>query len=113
MELGEVLVAVAQVAAGGTIVQGVVAFVRRRSELRQLDRAADSVAVDTADKMIVMLRGELEATKQQAARDSEAHAGQLADLRRQVLLLGEEVSRLRAELVIAGAEIQRLKGSGR
>jgi chromosome segregation ATPase len=96
---GDVLVAIAQVAAGGTLAQGVMAFVRRRSELRQLDRETDSVAVDTADKLLTMLRTELESAKAESA-----------DLRRQVNLLGDEVARLRADLVVARAEINRIRG---
>ncbi|MEU1393661.1 MULTISPECIES: hypothetical protein [unclassified Nonomuraea] len=65
MTWGEV--AVAQVAAGGTIVQGVVALIRRRSELRQLDRSSDSVAVETADHVVNLLRTELDATKAENA----------------------------------------------
>jgi predicted RNase H-like nuclease (RuvC/YqgF family) len=105
MTWGDVLVSVAQVAAGGTIVQAVVALTRRRSELRQLDRGTDSVAVETADRMITMLRAELESTK---AENAQLKA-ELADQQRQIHLLGERVSDLRADLVVARAEIDRLQ----
>lgn len=104
MAISDVLVAVAQVAAGGTIVQGMMAFVRRRSELRQLDRQTDSVAVETADRVLVMLRTELEDAK----ADIVALEHERTDLRRQVNHLGEQIAGLRAELVVARAEIARL-----
>jgi chromosome segregation ATPase len=98
-------VAVAQVAAGGTIVQGIVALVRRRSELRQLDRSSDSVAVETADHVVNLLRTELGDAKAENA----ALKTNLADQQRQIQALAEQVSTLRVELAIARAEISRLQ----
>lgn len=105
MSWGDVLVSVAQVAAGGTIVQAVVALTKRRSELKQLDRSSDSVAVETADHVVVLLRTELNDTK---AENKELKA-QLGDQQRQILALAEQISTLRAELAIARAEISRLQ----
>jgi predicted RNase H-like nuclease (RuvC/YqgF family) len=102
---GDVLVSVAQVAAGGTIVQAVVALTKRRSELKQLDRGSDSVAVETADHVVVLLRTELSDTK---AENKELKA-QLGDQQRQIQALAEQVSALRADLAIARAEIARLQ----
>lgn len=107
MTWGEVAVAVAQVAAGGTIVQGIVALVRRRSELRQLDRSSDSVAVETADHVVNLLRTELDGTKAENAELKQAQA----DQQRQIQALAEQVSTLRVELAIAKAEISRLQSS--
>ncbi|GIH95451.1 hypothetical protein Psi01_60810 [Planobispora siamensis] len=109
MELSEILIAIAQVAVGGGIVQGALAWSRRRSELRQLDRQTDSVAVGAADTVVTMLRTELQDAKVAAEETSKRNAAEQADLRRQIQHLGEEVSRLRADLVIARAEIARLK----
>lgn len=106
MSWRDVLVSVAQVAAGGTIVQAVVAFTRRRSELRQLDRSSDSVAVETADHVVQLLRGELDDAKAENASLKK----DLADQQRQLQSLAEQVSLLRADLAIARAEISRLGG---
>lgn len=105
MSWGDVLVSVAQVAAGGTIVQAVVALTKRRSELKQLDRSSDSVAVETADHVVVLLRTELNDTK----AENKEHKAQLGDQQRQILALAEQISTLRAELAIARAEISRLQ----
>ncbi|WP_375119153.1 hypothetical protein [Nonomuraea sp. MTCD27] len=105
MTWGEVLVSVAQVAAGGTIVQAIVALTKRRSELKQLDRGSDSVAVETADHVVALLRTELTDAK---AENKELKA-ELGDQQRQIQALAEQVSALRAELAIARAEIARLQ----
>lgn len=103
----DILVSVAQVAAGGGIVQAVLAFTRRRPELRQLDRTTDSVAVETADHVVGMLRTELDAAKAENAELKKA----LADQQRQIQALAEQVSLLRTELAIAKAELSRLGGA--
>ncbi|GAA3027166.1 hypothetical protein [Streptosporangium longisporum] len=108
MNWGEVAVSIAQVAAGGTIVQAVISLTRRRSELRQLDRGTDSVAVETADRIVSMLRAELEIAKSENA----TLKAELADHQRQILALVERVSELRADLAMAKAEIQRLQDDG-
>lgn len=107
MKTSDVLVSVAQVAAGGTIVQGVVALIRRRSELRQLDRNTDSVVVETAEHLVVVLRAELDDAKAEIKQMKEERA----DMQRQVQALGERVSKLSADLVVAKAEIVRLGGN--
>lgn len=105
MNWGDVAVSVAQVAAGGTIVQAVMALTRRRSELRQLDRGSDSVAVETADHVVAMLRTELDLTK---AENVELKT-QMADQQRQILVLADQVSHLRADLAVAKTEIHRMQ----
>ncbi|MEV4179953.1 hypothetical protein AB0J28_00720 [Streptosporangium canum] len=105
MTVGDVLVSIAQVAAGGTIVQALVAFTRRRSELKQLDRGSDSVAVETADHVVTLLRTELDAAKAENAELKK----ELADQQRQILALAERVSELRTDLAVARAEIHRLQ----
>ncbi|MDH2429306.1 hypothetical protein [Sphaerisporangium sp. TRM90804] len=105
MTWGQILLSIAQVAVGGGIVQAILAFTRRRSELRQLDRGSDSVAVETADQVVVMMRTEMQETK---AENKELKAD-LADQQRQIEALAAEVSSLRAELAIARAEIHRLQ----
>lgn len=106
MKTNDVIVSIAQVAAGGTIVQGFVALIRRRSELRQLDRTTDSVVVETAEHLVAVLRTELDDGK---AENKQLKAD-LADMQRQVTTLGERVSKLSADLVVAKSEIMRLGG---
>jgi chromosome segregation ATPase len=107
----QILVAVAQVAAGGTIAQSIMALVRRRSELRKLDREAESVAVETADKLVVMLRTELNDAKERQAHEREQHEREREDLRRRIAALGDETAGLRAKLAAAQSEIARLNAA--
>lgn len=111
MNTSDVIVSVAQVAMGGTIVQGVVALIRRRSELRQLDRNTDSVVVETAEHLVGVLRAELDDAKTEIRQLKTDYAAERADLQRQVTTLGERVSKLNADLVVAKAEIVRLGGN--
>jgi peptidoglycan hydrolase CwlO-like protein len=103
---GDILVNIAQVAVGGSLVQGLVLLVRRRSELRQLDRQTDSVSVATADQVVVMLRTELADAKKEIKQLKDERE----DQQRQIQALGERVSQIRADLVIAQAELARLRG---
>jgi len=109
--MSSVVVAIAQVAAGGTIVQGVMAFVRRRSELRQLDSQSDNVAVGTAEHLIIMLRTELDNAKKEMATERSSHKAELEDVHRQIMKLGTDLSAVRAENVVMRAEITRLQGN--
>lgn len=131
MTWSEAAVTVAQVAAGGGIVQAILALTRRRAELRRLDRDTDSVAVETADQVMGILRRELVAAKDEltAAREAmdrmrAAHAQEIAQLhaeheaerrdhQRQIQGLAEQVSDLRVELRAAKGEIERLQDRGR
>lgn len=97
MNWADVAVSIAQVAAGGGIIQGIVAYTKRRSAMRQLDRDSDSRAVKTADSVIEMLHEELDMMR--IERD---------ELRKQVRRLGNQVTRCEANLAIARAEIARL-----
>lgn len=106
MKTSDVLVSIAQVAVGGGIVQAVLAFTRRRPELRQLDSTTDSVVVETAQGLVVELRTELK----EAKAENRQLKADLADMQRQVTTLGERVSKLSADLVVAKAEIVRLGG---
>lgn len=101
----DILISIAQVAAGGGLVQGVMAFVRRRRDFRQLDRQTDSVAVETADHVVTMLRTELDTAKAEIAEQR----AERADQQRQIQSLAEQISTLRADLAIARAEISRLR----
>lgn len=119
MKLSDVIVSVAQVAAGGTIVQALVAFMRRRSELRQLDSQSrqldsqsDNVVVGTAEHLVMLLRTELDDAKQEIKQLKADHAAERADMQRQVRNLGEQVSKLGAENAVMKAEIGRLQGGG-
>lgn len=102
----DIVVSIAQVAAGGTVVQAMVALFRRRGELRQLDRQTESVAVDTADQLVTMLRTELVDAKAEIARLKLERD----DLQRRVGTLSEQVGAARSELAAARAEMGRLRG---
>lgn len=105
----DVVVSIAQVAAGGTIVQGILAFFRRRTELRQLDSQSDNVIVGTAEHVVVLLRTELDDAKDEITQLKKDHAAERADMQRQIARLGEQVSKVTADLVVARAEIHRLQ----
>lgn len=105
----DVIVSIAQVAAGGTIVQGLLAFFRRRTELRQLDTQSDNVIVGTAEHVITLLRTELDDAKDEIKQLKTDHAAERADMQRQLTRLGEDISRVRAENVVMKAEIERLQ----
>lgn len=102
----DVVVSIAQVAAGGTIVQAMVALFRRRSELRQLDRQTESVAVDTADQVVTMLRTELVDAKAEIARLKHERD----EMERHADALGRQVRTARDELAAVQADLSRLRG---
>jgi len=106
-----IVVSIAQVAAGGTIVQAVMAFVRRRSELRQLDSQSDNVMIGTAEHLVIMLRTELTTTKADMEKERAAYRAEREDTTRQIEKLGQDVSQLRAENVVMRAELARLRGN--
>ncbi|MCO6009755.1 hypothetical protein NE236_32770 [Actinoallomurus purpureus] len=97
----DIVVSVAQFAAGGTIVQAMVAIFRRRGELRQLDRQIESVAIDTADQVVMMLHAELVDSKEEAGRLKLERAG----LERQIEALTAQMSSTRTELTTTRAEL--------
>jgi FtsZ-binding cell division protein ZapB len=101
----DVFVSIAQVAAGGGLVQGIMAFLRRRTELRQLDTASDNVIVGTAKDVIELLHAELNGAKNEIKQLKDERA----DMQRQITRLGEDVSNVRAENVVMKAEIARLQ----
>jgi hypothetical protein len=94
----DVLISVAQIAFGGSIVQAGVAYFRRKPELRKLDEEADSVAVSTAEKLVLMLRAQVLAMRD----DAEDQAGKY----KAVVERLDEVDR---QLRDAKLEIIRLK----
>jgi hypothetical protein len=112
LHTSDVIVSIAQVAAGGTIVQGILAFFRRRSELRQLDSDSDNVIVGTAEHVVMILRTELDDAKAEIKQLKTDHAAERADMQRQLSRLGEDISRVRAENVVMKAEIERLQKEG-
>jgi len=97
------LLDVAKVAVGGSLAQAIVTLLRRRSEVRQLDRETDSVAVETMEAVIVRLRSELEqvegslAEVQDECRRKDAQVRRLSD---RVVKAETENSTLRAEVVM-------------
>lgn len=109
MNWTDVAVSVAQVAAGGGIVQAILAFTRRRSELKQLDRDSDSVAVETADHVIKLLREELDDAKKEIVEIKHGCEEERRDLQGQIRVLGDRIAGLSADLTVARAEINRLQ----
>jgi chromosome segregation ATPase len=109
LHTSDVIVSIAQVAAGGTIVQALLAFFRRRTELRQLDTQSDNVIVGTAEHVITLLRTELDDAKAEIKQLKKDHAAERTDMQRQLTRLGEDISRVRAENVVMRAEIERLQ----
>lgn len=109
-DVTQVVTAIAQVAAGGTIVQGIMALVRRRGELRQLDNQNDSVAVGTAEHVIKLVRDELDGTKKELELEKKARQEERDQFQRQIQLLSEKVARLSTDNAIMKAELARLRG---
>jgi hypothetical protein len=109
LHTSDVIVSIAQVAAGGTIVQGLLAFFRRRTELRQLDTESDNVIVGTAEHVVLLLRTELDDAKDEIKQLKTDHASERADMQRQLSRLGDQISTVRAENVVMKAEIERLQ----
>lgn len=109
--MSSIVISVAQIAAGGTVVQGVMAFIRRRSELRQLDSQSENVMIGTAEHLVIMLRTELTTTKADMEKERADYRAEREDTTRQIERLGQDVSQLRAENVVMRAELARLKGN--
>lgn len=103
----DAVVRVAEIALGGSIVQAIVAFLRRSGEARQLDRETDSIAVDTAEKTILLVRSQLE---QETNHVTELE-GELSDRIREVRRLADQIVKLRAELSVLRAERATSSGS--
>lgn len=103
-DIGQVVVSVAQVALGGSIVQGVLALTRRRGELKQLDRQSDSVVVESANNLVQMHRAALESAEKKIAELTDSRE----DMRRQLQSLAERLSALQADLAILQADNTRL-----
>lgn len=97
------LLDVAKVAVGGSLAQAVVTLLRRRSEVRQLDRETDSVAVETMESVIVRLHSELDHTKADFVQVNEECCRKDAQVRRlsdRVVKAETENSTLRAEVAM-------------
>jgi len=103
----EAVVRVAEIALGGSIVQAIVAFLRRRGEARQLDRETDSIAVDTAEKTVLLVRSQLE----QATNRVNELEDELEDRTREITRLAGQVVKLRAEVAVLRAEQATASGS--
>lgn len=109
IQASDVIVSIAQVAAGGGLVQGILAFFRRRGELRQLDTQSDNVIVGTAEHVITLLRTELDDAKQEIKQLKSDHAAERADMQRQLSRLGDDISHVRAANVVMKADLERLQ----
>lgn len=92
--LGDVL----KVAAGGGIVQALLAYVRSREDSRKTAGEAQSVVVGTMESIVIRLRSELS--------DAER---QLSSLRRQVEFRDREIERLAEQVVEQSSQVAALR----
>lgn len=118
-----VLLAILQVAAGGSLVQVVIRFgawLYRRlsgSDARKDSTAADSVSVDTAASVLVMVRSELKEVRAQQALDQQAwdterrlSTESMNNAAREIARAHAELARRTADLAAAQALIAELGG---
>lgn len=125
MDAGTVLVSVAQVALGGGLVQIGVrafsAFSRRvsKSGQRQTNASTDSTSVETADAVLIMVRGELQRLREQQATEKSAWDAEritstqsLENAAREVQRAHAELARVKNDLAVAQAQISQRDGPG-
>lgn len=118
-----VLIAVLQVAAGGSLVQILIRlgafFYKRLSkpEQRKAAVSADSTNVETAADVVLMVRGELKEVREQHAKDRLAWDTErvrttqsLEDAAREVARVHAELARVKSDLAVARAQIAELSG---
>lgn len=107
----QIITSIAQVAAGGTIVQAIMAVVRRRGELRQLDNQNDSVAVGTAEHVVNLVRSEMDKAKKELSEKERQWEREKLTFQRQIELLSSEVAQLRTDNSVMKAELARLRNN--
>lgn len=125
MDTTTVLVSIAQVALGGGLVQLAVraggAFSRRISKpgQRQTNVTTDSTSVETADAVLVMVRGELQRLREQQATEKKAWDAEritstesLENAAREVQRAHAELARTKNDLAVAQAQISQRDGPG-
>ena len=118
-----VLLAVLQVAAGGSLVQILIrfgAFLYKRlsgPEERKASNAADATSVDTAASVLVMVRSELKEVRAQQALDRQAwdterrlSTESMDNASREIARAHAELARLTSDLAVAQSVIAELGG---
>lgn len=115
---------IAAVFLGGGAVQLIIALLRRRSELRELDTKADATLLASAQELITALQGDLEVQRRIVAelrkevdqlrwRLGETHREHTRVLERERLngaRLENDLARVRSDLAVAQAQIARIAG---
>jgi hypothetical protein len=125
VDTGTVLVSIAQIALGGGLVQIAVraggAFSRRvsKSGQRQTNVTTDSTSVETADAVLVMVRGELQRLREQQAAEKKewdteraTTTESLENAAREVQRAHAELARAKSDLSVAQAQISQRDGPG-
>jgi hypothetical protein len=118
-------VSVAQVALGGGLVQiGVRAFTAfshrvSKSGQRQTNVTTDSTSVETADAVLVMVRGELQRLREQQATEKKewdterlSTTQSLDNAAREVQRANSEIARLKSELSVTQSQLVQRDGPG-
>lgn len=118
-----VLLAILQVAAGGSLVQVLIrfgAFLYKRlsgSDARKDSTAADSVSVDTAADVLLMVRSELKEVRAQQTLERQqwdaerAHTTAVMDnASREITRTNARLARLTSDLAVAQSVIAELGG---
>lgn len=123
-----VLLAILQVAAGGSLVQILIrfgAFLYKRlsgpsnPENRKTSASADSTSVETADAVLVMVRGELQRLNTQ--RDLEHQewdaervksAASMDNASREIARANSELARVKSDLSVALSQLAQRDGPG-
>lgn len=118
-----VLLAILQVAAGGSLVQILIrfgAFLYKRlsgPEERKASNAADATSVDTAASVLVMVRSELKEVRAQQALERQQWdteraqtTAMLDNASREIVRVNARLARLTSDLAVAQSVIAELGG---
>lgn len=125
MDAGTVLVSIAQIALGGGLVQIAIraggAFSRRVSKAgqRQTNASTDSTSVETADAVLVMVRGELQRLGEQRTVEKKewdterlGTTQSLENASREVQRANSEIARLKSENSVLQSQLNQRDGPG-
>lgn len=118
-----ILLAVLQIAAGGSLVQILIrfgAFLYKRlsgPEERKASNAADATSVDTAASVLVMVRSELKEVRAQQALERQQWdteraqtTAMLDNASREIVRVNARLARLTSDLAVAQSVIAELGG---
>lgn len=120
------LLSVAAIATGGGFVQLLIFLLKRRSEIRALDRGSDAGLLTSANELISRQQADSDALRKEITRLSGAHrdleaaiAAERVHFTRQMDIahaenarLGGQVAQLRTDLDIANRQIGELRRMG-